>query len=415
MNYIPSKENVKSREFFNNHRFGIFIHFGIYSMLGNGEWVLENQGLNRDEYSKLAGGFSPANFNAQEWVANIKNAGAKYLCITVRHHDGFSIFRTKYSSYNIVDATPFRRDIIKELADECHKQGIALHFYYSLLDWYRIDYPLGNSGRKNGRIMQEDWDSYYQFMSNQVKELLTNYGPVGAIWFDGWWDHRNDKNFNWQLPELYTMIHGIQPKCLIANNHHQMPYPGEDIQTFEHHLPGEMKAFYSAPGISDKPLESCETMNGSWGYSITDKNFKSSELLIHYLIKAAGVNSNFLLNVGPRPDGCFPDEALQRLRDIGEWLKIYGKTIYETKGGFIPPHNWGVTTQKGDTLYIHILDCQDSTLFLNIKGGRVKKVYKFLGNVPVNYSCPKEGVLLNFGEKPKGLDYVVTLVLNRNK
>lgn len=187
--YQPTAENLQSRQEFRDSKFGIFLHWGLYCMLATGEWTMTNNNLNYKEYAKLAGGFYPSRFNAAKWVAAIKASGAKYICFTSRHHEGFSMFHTRYSDYNIVDATPFRRDVLKELADECHKQGIRLHLYYSHIDWYREDAPQGRTGRGTGRPDPSgDWNSYYAFMNNQLTELLTGYGKIGAIWFDGWWD-----------------------------------------------------------------------------------------------------------------------------------------------------------------------------------------------------------------------------------
>ena len=183
--YQPTPENLESRKEFQDDKFGIFLHWGLYSMLATGEWTMTNKDLNYKEYAKLAGGFYPSHFDAAKWVAAIKASGAKYICFTTRHHEGFSMFKTKYSDYNIVDATPFHRDILKELADECHKQGIRLHFYYSHIDWYREDAVWGRTGRGTGRPNPKgNWKSYYQFMNNQLTELLTNYGKIGAIWLD---------------------------------------------------------------------------------------------------------------------------------------------------------------------------------------------------------------------------------------
>lgn len=180
--YQPSAENLKARQEFQDNKFGIFLHWGLYCMLATGEWTMTNKDLNYKEYAKLAGGFYPSKFNVAEWVSAIKASGAKYICFTSRHHEGFSMFHTKYSDYNIVDATPFKRDVVKELVDECHKQGIRLHFYYSHIDWYREDAPWGRTGRGTGRPNPKgDWKSYYTFMNNQLTELLTNYGPIGAI------------------------------------------------------------------------------------------------------------------------------------------------------------------------------------------------------------------------------------------
>jgi len=213
--YTPTPENLQARQEFQDNKFGIFLHWGIYSMTAQGEWYMNNKNIHRDEYAKLASGFYPSRFNAAEWVSAIKASGAKYICITSRHHDSFSMFDTKESDFDIVDATPFKRDIIKELADECHKQGIKLHFYYSHLDWKREDYPLGRTGHGTGRPKDKaNWNTYYRFMNNQLTELLTNYGPIGAIWFDGVWDQPT--SFDWQLEEQYALIHRLQPSCLEA-------------------------------------------------------------------------------------------------------------------------------------------------------------------------------------------------------
>lgn len=411
--YTPTEENLKSRQEFRDARFGIFLHWGLYAMLATGEWTMTNNNLNYKEYAKLAGGFYPSKFNAAEWVAAIKASGAKYICFTSRHHEGFSMFDTKYSDYNVVDATPFKRDILKELADECHKQGIRLHLYYSHLDWYREDYPWGRTGRGTGRPdAKGNWPSYYQFMNNQLTELLTNYGPIGAIWFDGWWDQDQNSDFDWQLPGQYELIHKLQPACLVGNNHHQVPFEGEDIQIFERDLPGENKAGLSGQDISSLPLETCETMNGMWGYKITDQNYKSTKTLIHYLVKAAGKDANLLMNIGPQPDGCLPQVAVERLKEMGEWMKTYGETIYGTRGGCVAPHPWGVTTQKGDRLFVHILDLQDKALFLPLEGQKVKRAMDFASRQALKFKRVDGGIVLQLDEIPTEVDKVVELQLD---
>lgn len=410
--YVPTEENLKSRQEFRDARFGIFLHWGLYAMLATGEWTMTNNNLNYKEYAKLAGGFYPSRFNAAEWVAAIKASGAKYICFTSCHHEGFSMFHTQYSDYNVVDATPFKRDILKELADECHKQGIRLHLYYSHLDWYREDYPWGRTGRGTGRPdAKGNWPTYYQFMNNQLTELLTNYGPIGAIWFDGWWDQDQNPDFDWQLPGQYELIHKLQPACLVGNNHHQVPFEGEDIQIFERDLPGENKAGLSGQDVSSLPLETCETMNGMWGYKITDQNYKSAKTLIHYLVKAAGKDANLLMNIGPQPDGCLPEVAVQRLKEVGEWMQIYGETIYGTRGGCIAPHDWGVTTQKGNRLFVHILNLPDKALFLPLEGKQVKQALDFVTRQSLKFKRVEGGITLLLDEVPTETDKVVELVL----
>lgn len=408
--YQPTPENLKSRQEFQDARFGVFLHWGLYSMLATGEWTMTNNNLNYKEYAKLASGFYPSKFDAAQWVAAIKASGAQYICITSRHHEGFSMFDTRYSDYDIMDATPFKRDVLKELADECHKQGIRLHFYYSHIDWYREDAPWGNTGRGTGRPNPKgDWDSYYKFMNNQLTELLTNYGEVGAIWFDGWWDQDAKTGFNWELPEQYAMIHRLQPACLVGNNHHQTPFPGEDIQIFERDLPGENGSGLSGQKVSALPLETCETMNGMWGYKITDQNYKSLKTLIQYLVKAAGKDANLLMNVGPQPNGELPSVAIERLAEVGEWMKVYGETIYGTRGGCVAPHPWGVTTQKGNKLYVHILDLQDKSLFLPLAGKKVKKAVEYSGRVPLKVEKCEGGVILQLSSIPTDIDKVIEL------
>lgn len=409
--YVPTPQNQESRQMFQNDKFGIFLHWGLYSMLAQGEWYMTNKDLNRDEYAKLASGFYPSKFNAHDWVAAIKASGAKYICFTTRHHEGFSMFRSQWSDYNIVDATPFGRDILKELADECHKQGIALHLYYSHLDWYRDDYyPLGRTGKGTGRNKHGEWKTYYQFMNNQLTELLTNYGKVRAIWFDGWWDHDQEPDFDWQLPEQYALIHKLQSGCLIGNNHHQVPFEGEDMQIFERDLPGENTAGLSGQNICTLPLETCQTMNGMWGYKITDQDYKSTKTLIHYLVRAAGKNANLLMNIGPQPNGELPALAVSRLKEIGDWMTTFGETIYGTRNGCIAPHDWGVSTQKDNRMFIHILSLNDCGLYLPM-AQKVKKATLFKDKSSVKFTQDKEGILLKFKETPSDIDYVIELTL----
>ena len=408
--YVPAPENLQARKEFQDNKFGIFLHWGIYSMTARGEWYMNDRNIHRDEYAKLASGFYPSEFDAAEWVSAIKASGAKYITITSRHHDSFSMFDTKESDYDIVDATPFKRDVIKELALECRKQGIKLHFYYSHLDWKREDYPLGRTGRGTGRPEgKENWNTYYQFMNNQLTELLTNYGPIGAIWFDGVWDQ--PENFDWQLEEQYALIHRLQPACLVGNNHHRAPYEGEDFQMFERDLPGENKAGYSdRQEVSALPLETCETMNRTWGYNIEDQNYKSTKALIHLLVRAAGKNANLLMNIGPQPNGELPAVAVQRMKEIGEWMATYGETIYGTRGGDVEPHPWGVSTRKGNRLFIHILDLRDSALYLPLKA-KVKKATRFVDGTTITFVQDKDGVLLKLPQVPIETDCVVELLL----
>jgi alpha-L-fucosidase len=244
-------------------------------------------------------------------------------------------------------------------------------------------------------------------MNAQLTELLTNYGKIGAIWFDGWWDHDQDSvAFDWQLPEQYELIHTLQPSCLVANNHHQTPFEGEDIQIFERDVPGENHAGLSGQSISRLPLETCQTMNGMWGYKVTDTNYKSFNQLVQLLVKTASKGGNLLLNVGPQPNGELPAMAVQRLKELGAWLKINGKSIYKTTAGNIRIGDDIVSTTGEKGTYLHILN--DSVTQVDIPvTHKVKRVKLFPSGERLKYTC--ENGLLSFQVViPEGCpDYIV--------
>src|SRR5260370_19827810 len=195
--YQPSPQNLEARRWFQDAKFGMFIHWGIYSELGDGEWIMERHQIPVHDYEKVATQFYPVRFDPKVWVAAAKADGMKYITVTTRHHDGFAMFQTKMSDWNVVDRSPYGKDVIRQLADECHKQGIKLFFYYSQLDWHHPDYyPLGRTGHTAGRPKDGDWNKYLNFINGQLTELLSNYGEVGGIWFDGMWDK---PDADWQL------------------------------------------------------------------------------------------------------------------------------------------------------------------------------------------------------------------------
>ena len=370
--YVPSKENIAARQQFQDMKFGMFIHWGLSSVLANGEWVMNNRGIRQEDYKLLQKVFDPRDFNAKEWVSIAKNAGMQYITLITRHHDGFSNFDTKESDWKITN-TQYGKDIVKEIADECHRQGIKICFYYSLLDWYRSDYQweTGKTGKKSGRTEKSNWESYIKFMKAQLTELLTNYGEVSTIWFDGHWDQLDndiDKTLqskvNWHYDEIYSLIHKLQPQCLIGNNHHLLPIDGEDFQMFEKDLPGSNTTGFGGADISQLPLETCETMNDAWGYNMTDRNFKSSKTIIHYLVNAAGRNANFLLNVGPKPNGEIQKEFVDTLAIVGKWMDKNAVSIRGTRGNVTVVQDWGVLTQRNKTIYVHILDKKDQNNFI---------------------------------------------------
>lgn len=288
--YQPTAENLQSRAAFSNDRFGLFIHWGASSVLADGEWIMNQRNIKVQDYRKLLQIFNPEQFDAEKWVSTAKRAGMKYITFITRHHDGFSNWDTKYSDWKITN-TPYGKDVLKALSTECQRQGIKLYLYYSLLDWYRTDYSYwtGGTGKGTGRTEKGKWEDYIQFMKNQLTELLTNYGPIAGIWFDGHWDqmkfndatkkYEGGSKVDWHYPEIYSLIHKLQPATLVGNNHHLATNPGEDFQMFERDLPGHNTTGWGTDvnSISALPLETCETINNSWGFNITDTSYKTCQ------------------------------------------------------------------------------------------------------------------------------------------
>lgn len=407
--YEPSKENLKSREWFENAKFGLFIHWGVYSILGDGEWVMEQQKISIKDYEKLPKFFNPIDFNPKEWVQIAKDAGMKYITITSRHHDGFSMFKTKANNYNIVDGTPFKKDILKMLAEECHKEGIKLFFYYSLLDWHNDDYfPRGRTGNEIQGRGEGNWNNYIDFMKIQLTELLTNYGKIAGIWLDGHWDQKewDGKKFgnlkvDWKYDELYKLIHDLQPECLIGNNHHIGIIDGEDFQMFEKDLPGNNTTGWgsSKEDISQLPLEVCETINNSWGFNLQDNTHKSNKELIQYLVKAAGYGTNLLLNVGPMPNGKIQQNHISSLQNIGKWLLKNGETIYGTTKGPFPPTEEYVSTQKNNTTFLHIINIKGDTLFIKKIDKKIKSLINYHTNQKIHFKQNKNGISIDLSNQ----------------
>lgn len=374
--FIPARADdaasrtADARMWFEDAKFGLFIHWGVYSLLGKGEWVMETDKIAIAEYKKLPPQFNPVKFDADEWAKLAKAAGVRYVTITSKHHDGFCMFDSKLTEYDVVDAAPYGKDPLKALADALRKQHIKLFFYYSLLDWHHPDFnPLGKSGRHAGREKKGGWGKYVAYYQGQVRELCTNYGEIGGIWFDGWWDRPDAA---WDLEGTYKLIHELQPGALVGNNHHVAPFPGEDFQMFEQDLPGENSAGFNKAGVTTAlPLETCLTMNQSWGYNKTDDHYKSPEQIIHALVGAAGRGANLLLNVGPKPDGAISPEFTDRLLTVGRWLESNGQAVYGTRRGPIAPQPWGVSTLRtgrdgeAPAVYLHILKPDAHTIMLS--------------------------------------------------
>ncbi|MCE5250425.1 alpha-L-fucosidase [bacterium] len=409
--YQPSKANLEAREWFQDAKFGLFVHWGVYCLKAKGEWVMNQDKIPISEYEKLPPQFNPVKFDPDEWCRMVKDAGMKYITITSKHHDGFAMFDSKVSDYDIVDRTPYRKDVLKMLADACERNGIKLFFYHSQLDWHNPNYyPRGRTGQDyTGRPESGDWYKYLDYMDGQLRELCTGYGKIGGIWFDGMWDK---PDADWRLGKTYHMIHELQPQAMVGSNHHRTPFPGEDFQMFEKGLPGK-DPFSEAGHVSALPLETCETMNNSWGYNENDKNYKSTRDLIQYLVKAAGNNANFLLNVGPRPDGTIQPEFKERLAEMGKWLRSNGESVYGTRGGPLAPQSWGATTNKSGVIYIHVLTDTDPVIAVPDLGGTVKTA-KLMNGAGVEFSATRFGTIFKIPQTGKDpYDTVIAVTLGK--
>ncbi len=359
---------------FREARFGMFIHWGLYAIPARGEWDQYHSNTPGAEYEKYAPRFNPVEFNARDWVGLARQAGMKYLVITAKHHDGFCMFDTKLTDYNIVKATPFGRDPLKEISQECARQGVRFCVYYSVKDWHHREYPTlytyrikkhpdGFHGFPNPRA---DYMKYLDYLEGQVRELLTNYGPVGVLWFDWYGDAFEDERERKRGLEIVEAIHGLQPACLINNRFGGL---GADYGTPEQMIPD---------GRPDRAFEVCQTMNGSWGYNRRDTSWKTARTVTEQLCDVASKGGNYLLNVGPTDRGLIPDESVSVLREVGAGLGRNGEAVYGVDGG--PDMRWQedikMVTRRPGKLYLHVFDWpSDGKIFYFDFRQRLKQAY----------------------------------------
>ena len=359
--YVPESWNVEAREKYAAQRFGVFVHWGLYSNYAQGEWYLQQGGVEEAAYARMMHGFCPSKFDAKEWVRIVKGSGAQYLTITSRHHDGFSLWPTKVDDGYNIGLTPFKRDILGELSRACDEAGLQLNFYYSLMDWHRKDYPAGSVAKTVLGEQKGDYASYKAFMLAQITELIDSYHP-GNIWFDGEWEHASCKDgkwtrtLDWDFDAIYDLIHS--KKTLVANNNHQPIRPKEDIQLFERDLPGENGAGFSKDQTvaQDRPIEQCDVIQENvWGYRIGEKKFRTPEEVCAMICRSAAKDSNLLMNIGPDGSGQLPAKAVEVMAEVGKWMSANGEAIYGTHGGGIVKNADGTETaktKKGDKTFV---------------------------------------------------------------
>ncbi len=348
-------------------RFGLFIHWGLYAVpagewkgqTNHAEWIRETARIPVKEYEKFVPQFNPVKFNADEWVRLAKEAGMKYIVITSKHHDGFCLFDSKETDFDIM-STPFKRDIMKELSTAARKAGLKICWYHSIMDWHHPDYLPRRSWEEKDRPADgASFDRYVQYLKAELRELLTNYGPIGVLWFDGEWESTWNEA---RGRDLYAYVRSLQPDIII-NNRVGAARSGMEGFTSK----GAFAADFGTPeqtvpamGLPGVDWESCMTMNDHWGFNKFDHNWKSAEELLRMLADIASKGGNLLLNVGPTSEGVFPPEAVERLRAIGAWMKVNGEAIYGTQASPFSSLSWGRCTEKvkdgKTTLYLHVFD-----------------------------------------------------------
>ncbi len=332
-------------------RFGLFIHWGPVSLKGAEIGWSRGAEVPVEVYDQLYREFHPTQFNAADWVAVAKAAGMKYLVFTSKHHDGFCLWDSRHTDYDIM-STPFKRDVLRELAGACRREGILFCLYHSICDWRHPDYPLGGPGGKS-RKPAPNMDRYTADLKNQLAELIQNYGPLGVLWFDGEWEEPWDET---RGRDLYTFCRTLQPSLLINNR----------VSKARNDMAGTSKAGFFAGDFDtpeqqvgrfnlERPWESCITLCQQWAWKPDDR-MKSLADCLRTLITCAGGDGNLLLNVGPMPDGRIEPRQVGRLREMGAWLAKNGEAIYGTRGGPFKPGNWGASTRQGDTIYLHIFE-----------------------------------------------------------
>lgn len=380
------EERTEKTKWFLHDRFGMFIHWGLYAIPGRGEWVRSVERMPSDEYDQFFDEFDARDYNPKEWAKLAKEAGMKYAVLTAKHHDGFCLFDTQYTDFKATN-TKANRDLVAEFLEAFRAEGIKVGLYFTLIDWRHKDYPhynhMHHPMRENEEYkdVEHDFDNYLDYMHNQVREICTNYGKLDILWFD--FSYADMKGEKWRASELIKMVRELQPTVIIDN---RLEESGERPGSIITKDPTIYSGDFASPeliippeGIVDIegnpiPWEACVTMNNSWGYCPTDTDYKTSKTIVRKLVECVSKNGNMLLNVGPDAKGRIPKESVKLLKEIGEWMKDNGESIYGCKKSDIAKPEWGYFTQNGNKLYAHLFEQCIGPVPVPGVQGKIKKV-----------------------------------------
>lgn len=419
----------KRIEWFKEARFGMFIHWGLYSIPARGEWVRSTEQMSIEDYQEYFDEFNPVDYNPKEWARMAKEAGMKYVVLTAKHHDGFCLFDSQYTEYKATN-TKAGRDLIREYVDAVRAEGLKVGLYYSIIDWHHPDFPHYGDRQhpmRNNEAYKDvvhNFDNYLDYMHKQVRELCTNYGQIDLLWFDFSYDHLRGEA--WRATELVNMIRELQPNVIMDN---RLEVSGEGYGSLATNNPQVYSGDFVSPeqiipleGIRDeagRPVmwEACITMNNNWGYNERDKFFKSPDMIVKKLVECVSKGGNMILNIGPDAKGNVPQESVDVLRRVGKWMKGNHLSIYGCDNSGMDKPEYGRITRNGNKIYYHVMENPIGFVALHgLKKEDIKKIRLLATGTELNIadswvtSNYPDVVFVSFGPNPKMPDDIDTVI-----